>query len=71
MDAQQVKGHILRVRGADFLALQKREYKNGETIITAENMNAIQDEVIAQGEELETLKSQVSTLLSASVEEEA
>ena len=53
------------------MALQKREHKNGETIITAENMNAIQDEVIAQGEELETLKSQVSTLLSASVEEEA
>lgn len=29
------------------MALQKVEYKNNQTVITAENMNAIQDEVIA------------------------
>lgn len=29
------------------MALEKREYTDGETVITAENMNAIQDAIIA------------------------
>jgi hypothetical protein len=31
------------------MALQKRVYKDGETVITAENLNAIQDEIIRHG----------------------
>lgn len=50
------------------MALEKVVYTDGETVITAKNLNDIQDEVIKSGQELETLKSQVSTLVNATVE---
>ena len=53
------------------MALQKREYIDGETVITAKNMNDIQDEVIANREAIEALQSQAETqtgIVNASVE---
>ena len=59
------------MKGFDVLALQKREYIDGETVITAKNMNDIQDEVIANREAIEALQSQAETqtgIVNASVE---
>ena len=50
------------------MALNKRIYTDGETVITAQNMNDIQDAVIANQEDVEALKNHVSTLLEATVE---
>lgn len=50
------------------MALEKVNYVDKETIITAENMNEIQDAIIANQQEVETLKGQVSTLIEATVE---
>lgn len=55
------------MKGFDVLALQKVVYENGETVITAENMNEIQEEIIANREAIDALKSQ-SGMVSASVE---
>lgn len=50
------------------MALVKVVYVDGETVITADNLNAIQDEIIANTQEVEALKSQVSALVEATVE---
>ena len=50
------------------MALEKVDYKDGETVISAKNLNAIQDEIIANTQEVEALKSQVSALAEATVE---
>ena len=53
------------------MALRKREYIDGETKITAENLNAIQDEIIANREAIDALQSQAETqggIVSASIE---
>lgn len=50
------------------MALEKVVYTDGETVITAKNLNDIQDEVIASRADVEILKSQVSTLVEATVE---
>lgn len=39
--------------------LEKREYKAGETVITAENMNAIQDEIIAHEDRFQEIEGDV------------
>lgn len=39
------------------MALTKRQYVNGTTIITAENLNAIQDEIIANAGNMVTAVS--------------
>lgn len=44
------------------MALTKRQYVDGETIITAENMNAIQDEIISQGTNKADKTAAVSTV---------
>lgn len=36
------------------MVLEKIEYVNGETIIEADNLNSIQDEIIQQGEKITT-----------------
>lgn len=50
------------------MALEKVTYEDQKTVITAKNLNDIQDEVIANREEVEALKKQVSALLEAIVE---
>lgn len=50
------------------MALEKIVYVDGKTVIGAKNLNDIQDEVIANREDVDTLKKQVSTLLDATVE---
>lgn len=50
------------------MALEKVVYVDGKTVIYGKNLNNIQDEVIANGEDIDTLKKQVSTLLDATVE---
>ena len=50
------------------MALEKVDYVDNQTVIRAKNLNDIQDEIIKNGEELETLKNQVSTLANATVE---
>ena len=59
------------MKGFDVLALRKREYIDGETKITAENLNDIQDEIIANREAIDALQSQAETqggIVSASIE---
>ena len=50
------------------MALEKVTYEDQKTVITAKNLNDIQDEVIANREDVEALKKQVSSLLEATVE---
>ena len=50
------------------MALKKVIYEDNKTVITAKNLNDIQDEVIANREDVDKLKSQVSTLIEATVE---
>lgn len=50
------------------MALEKVTYEDGKTVISAKNLNQIQDEIIQNGQELETLKNQVATLVNATVE---
>lgn len=50
------------------MALEKVEYEDGKTVIRADNLNQIQDEVIANRTDVDELKAQVSTLLNATVE---
>lgn len=50
------------------MALEKVIYEDQKTVIKAKNLNEIQDEVIANREDVEELKKQVSTLLEATVE---
>lgn len=52
------------------MALQKVLYEDGKTVITAENMNKIQDEIIANQREIEDLKTQgaASSIVPATVE---
>lgn len=50
------------------MALEKVTYEDNKTVITAKNLNDIQDEVIANRQDVEQLKSQVSTLIEATVE---
>lgn len=64
------------------MALDKVNYISEETVISAENLNQIQDEIIKNGQQivkneqqivkngqqLEVLKSQVATLAEATVE---
>lgn len=50
------------------MALEKVTYEDNKTVITAKNLNEIQDEVIANRQDVEQLKSQVSTLIEATVE---
>lgn len=59
------------MKGSGDLALKKREYIDGETVITAENMNDIQDEIIANRDAIEALQSQAeaqSGIVSAIIE---
>lgn len=44
------------------MALVKRPYTDGETVITAENLNAIQDEIIANGNNKADKTAAVSTV---------
>ena len=44
------------------MALEKVNYEDGVTVISAKNMNEIQDAVINNQNDVETLKIQVSTL---------
>lgn len=44
------------------MALTKRQYVDGTTIITAENLNAIQDEIIANGNNKADKTATVSTV---------
>jgi hypothetical protein len=50
------------------MALQKVIYKDDETVITAKNLNEIQDEIIANRQDVDKLKNQVTTLVEATVE---
>lgn len=50
------------------MSLEKVTYEENVTVISAKNLNDIQDEVIANRQDVDTLKSQVSTLLDATVE---
>lgn len=50
------------------MALNKVTYEDSKTVIEARNMNEIQDEIIHNAEDIETLKSQVATLVNATVE---
>lgn len=50
------------------MALEKVTYVEGKTVITGKNLNDIQDEVIETREDVEQLKSQMSTLIEATVE---
>ena len=52
------------------IALVKIIYKDGETVITAANMNQIQDEIIANQQAIEDLQNQVANtdIVPASVE---
>lgn len=50
------------------MALDKVEYEDNKTVISAKNLNDIQDEVIANRRDVDELKGQVSTLLNATVE---
>ena len=50
------------------MALNKVTYVDGKTVISAENLNDIQDEVINNTAELEVLSKQVSEILEATVE---
>ena len=52
------------------IALVKVIYNDGETIITAANMNEIQDEIIANQQAIEELQTQVTgiDIVPASVE---
>ena len=50
------------------MALEKVKYEDKVTVIGAKNLNDMQDEIIANREDVDTLKSQVSTLLEATVE---
>ncbi len=50
------------------MALQKVNYEDNKTVITAKNLNEIQDEVIANRQDVDSLKSQVATLVEATVE---
>lgn len=54
--------------GDGYMALEKVEYVDGETRIRAKNLNDIQDEVIANREDIEALKNGAATLLDATVE---
>ncbi len=52
------------------MALQKVFYEDGRTVITAENMNQIQDEIISNKQAIEELQTQgaSSDIVPASVE---
>lgn len=50
------------------MALQKVNYEDNKTVITAKNLNEIQDEVIATRQDVDNLKSQASALVEATVE---
>ena len=43
------------------MALKKVTYKEKKTVISAENLNDIQDEVIANQQAIEALQNQVET----------
>lgn len=55
-------------KGDVSMALEKVTYVEGKTVITGKNLNDIQDEVIETREDVEQLKSQMSTLIEATVE---
>ena len=60
------------MKGDDDLALTKRTYIDDVTVIPAKNLNEIQDEIIEQGEILETLRAQIAPtddLVNAQIEE--
>ena len=44
------------------MALNKREYTDQETVITAENLNDIQDEIIANAAAISSQSSQIATI---------
>ena len=52
------------------MALEKVNYKDGETVITAKNMNQIQDEIIKNKQAIDVLQTQgaSSDIVPASVE---
>ena len=52
------------------MALEKRTYIDQETVITAKNLNDIQDEIIANRQEIDSLKTQGAStdIVPASVE---
>lgn len=52
------------------MALNKRLYKDNETVITADNLNDIQDEIIANQQAIEELQKQGAStnIVNASVE---
>lgn len=52
------------------MALNKREYVDNETVITARNLNEIQDEIIANRQDIEELQKQGASaaIINASVE---
>ena len=48
------------------MALSKRNYVDGETVITADNLNAIQDEIISHGNNKADKSATVSTVTYSS-----
>ena len=52
------------------MALERVNYEDGKTVITAKNLNAIQDEIISNREDIDELMSQASgtTVHDATVE---
>lgn len=56
------------MKGDDDLALEKVNYEDSVTVISAKNLNEIQDAVISNQQDVENLKNQVATLIEATVE---
>lgn len=50
------------------MALEKVTYEEKKTVISAKNLNDIQDEIIANRKDLDDLKNQGSALVNATVE---
>lgn len=50
------------------MALEKVTYEEKKTVISAKNLNDMQDEIIANREDVDALKNQVSALVEATVE---
>lgn len=50
------------------MALQKVNYESNKTVISAKNLNDMQDEIIANQQAVDELKAQVATLVPVKVE---
>ena len=50
------------------MALEKVNYVDNKTVISAKNLNDIQDEIIANRKDLDEVKGQVTTIIEATVE---